>query len=71
MLHKDARQRRHNGHNCQAWQDHNTPLYLAAWGGFVNIAEMLIEKGADIEAEGYVSANAPTSPPPILPTQTW
>ena len=36
-------------------QYNQTPLHLAAWGGHVDVAETLIQNGAEIDAKSEVS----------------
>ena len=36
-------------------QDHETPLHKAAWGCLTDVVQLLIDKGADINAKSKVS----------------
>ncbi len=36
------------------WQYEMTPLHLAAWEGKLDVAQLLVLSGANIEAQNYV-----------------
>jgi ankyrin repeat protein len=40
-------------------QDGYTSLIWAAWGGHVEVASLLLQRGADIEAKDNVRINTP------------
>jgi ankyrin repeat protein len=40
--------------NMNIWQDQMTPLHFAAANGKLDVAQLLVQSGANIEAQNYV-----------------
>ncbi len=36
------------------WQNQQTPLHIAAWEGKLDVAQLLVQSGANIEAQDFV-----------------